>query len=96
MMRCTRWICRRATAPPMKPINQLSVAEERVVVSKDGDFVDSLIVQGFPYKLLLVSTGNIRNSELEALFFQNLEALIVGFDTYDFIEIDRMALRFHY
>ena len=35
------------------------VAEERVVVTKDGDLVDSMIVQGVPYKLLLVSTGNI-------------------------------------
>ena len=40
----------------------------------------SLIVQGVPYKLLLISTGNIKNSELEHLFFQHLEAL-VSFDT---------------
>lgn len=81
---------------PDAAINQLSVAEERVVVTKDDDFVDSLIVQGVPYKLLLVSTGNISNRKLEALFFQNLEALVTGFEVYDFIEIDRTALRFHF
>lgn len=77
-------------------INQLSVAEERVVITKDTGFVDSLIVQGVPYKLLLISTGNIENSELERLCFGNLEAMVTGFASYDFIEIDRVALRFHF
>jgi predicted nuclease of predicted toxin-antitoxin system len=81
---------------PDTVINQQSVAEERVVITKDADFVDSLIVQGVPYKLLLISTGNIKNSELEELFFRNLEAMIAGFALYDFIEIDRIAIRFHF
>ncbi|MEM1094703.1 MAG: DUF5615 family PIN-like protein [Bacteroidota bacterium] len=81
---------------PDEAINQRSVAESRAVVTKDSDFVDSLIVQGVPYKLLLISTGNIRNSELEILFSQNVEAIAVGFDLYDFIEIDRTTLRFHF
>ncbi|ARA92604.1 MAG: hypothetical protein D6685_13850 [Bacteroidetes bacterium] len=81
---------------PDAAINQLSVAEERVVVTKDADFVDTLIIQGVPYKLLLVSTGNISNSELEALFLQHLGALVTGFEVFDFIEIDRTALRFHF
>ena len=47
---------------PDTAINQLSVDDGRVVITKDADFVDSLIVQGVPYKLLLISTGNIKNS----------------------------------
>ncbi len=39
-------------------INRLSVAEERIVVSKDADFVDSLLLRGVPHKLLLISTGH--------------------------------------
>jgi predicted nuclease of predicted toxin-antitoxin system len=81
---------------PDAVINQLSVSEERVVVTKDSDFVDSLIIQGVPYKLLLVSTGNIRNSVLEELFVKHLEAIVAGFADHDFIEIDQTALRFHY
>jgi predicted nuclease of predicted toxin-antitoxin system len=77
-------------------INQLSVSEARVVVTKDRDFVDSLIVDGVPHKLLLVSTGNIRNSVLEELLFEHLETITAGFSDHDFIEIDRTALRFHY
>ena len=77
-------------------INELSVAEERVVVTKDSDFVESLIVQDVPYKLLLVSTGNIRNSELEGILIQNLDAVVAGFETHVFIEIDRTAIHFHH
>lgn len=35
-------------------INQLSIEERRVVVTKDDDFVQSFILQGRPYKLLFV------------------------------------------
>jgi predicted nuclease of predicted toxin-antitoxin system len=42
-------------------INQLSIAEARIVVTKDADFVNSFTLNQKPYKLLLVSTGNIKN-----------------------------------
>jgi predicted nuclease of predicted toxin-antitoxin system len=48
-----------------------------------------------PYKLLLVSTGNISNAELESLLASNLERIAEGFNTLDFIELDRKALIFH-
>ena len=40
-------------------INQTSLAEQRVVVSKDTDFFYSHMLHGRPWKLLLVRTGNI-------------------------------------
>jgi predicted nuclease of predicted toxin-antitoxin system len=40
-------------------INQVSVLEQRVVVSKDSDFFYSHVLQGRPWKLLLIKTGNI-------------------------------------
>ena len=81
---------------PDEAINELSVAEARVVVTKDGDFVDSLILRGVPYKLLFVSTGNISNSSLEDLLFQHLEAIVAGFNVYHFIEINQTALISHF
>ena len=77
-------------------LNQLTVRESRVLVTKDADFVDSLVIQSVPYKLLLISTGNIRNAELERLLFTHLDAIVAGFETCRFIEIDRVALRFHF
>ena len=46
-------------------INDISIEQGRVVITKDADFVDSFMTIQKPSKLLLVSTGNIRNSELE-------------------------------
>lgn len=38
--------------------------EDRVVVSKDEDFVETHILRGRPAKLLLITTGNIANRDL--------------------------------
>ena len=76
-------------------INQLSLKEQRVVVTKDADFVDSFLLRQEPWKLLLVSTGNIRNAELIVLFMANLEKIAGGFDAFEFIEINRTELIFH-
>ena len=80
---------------PDGAINQISVDEKRIVITKDADFVNSFMIARRPYKLLLVSTGNIKNSELEPLFLQNIEQIVEAFATYDFIEIDRTLIIFH-
>lgn len=80
---------------PDSVINELSVREEYVVITKDADFVNSFHLSHKPYKLLLVSTGNIKNQELKALFLANLEKLTEGFAIFDFIEMDRKAIIFH-
>ena len=41
-----------------------SLTEHCVVVTKDSDFVESFLLRHEPWKLLLVSTGNIGNNEL--------------------------------
>jgi len=46
--------------------------ENRIVISKDSDFLDSFILSGKPVKLLLVKTGNLTNMELLRLFQENL------------------------
>lgn len=76
-------------------INELSMLEQRVLITKDEDFVDTFLLRRQPYKLLLVSTGNTGNRELERLFQDNLEPLVRAFETYDFIELDRAFLICH-
>ena len=76
-------------------INELSLREQRVVITKDEDFVDTFLLRHQPHKLLLVATGNISNRELERLFQDNLERIVQAFETYDFIELDRTALICH-
>ncbi|NET74389.1 MAG: hypothetical protein F6K62_26810, partial [Sphaerospermopsis sp. SIO1G2] len=47
---------------PDAEITQRSIAENRIVVTKDSDFVDSFWLNLGPYKLFLISTGNITNA----------------------------------
>ena len=53
----------RGNRTPDAVINDLSVREQRIVLTKDEDFVTSLLLYHQPDKLLLVSTGisKIRN-----------------------------------
>ena len=46
--------------------------------------------------MVLVSTGNITNSELESLFTANLEKISEGFIVFDFIELDRKNVIYHF
>ena len=85
----------RANRTPDQEINEISVRESRVVMTKDSDFVDSLLLRGQPWKLLLVTTGNIRNSELEALFLANLDRVIDGLTEYNYVELSRSAVVLH-
>lgn len=80
---------------PDAVINEISLAEERVVVTKDADFRDSHLVNGEPYKLLLVSTGNISNNDLLNLFAQNLTRIVAAFEIHSYIELDRQHLTIH-
>jgi predicted nuclease of predicted toxin-antitoxin system len=44
---------------------EIANLEQRVVATKDAEFVDSHLLFGRPAKLLFVTTGNISNRELE-------------------------------
>lgn len=69
-------------------IRQLSIVQNRVVISKDFDFVDSFYVTGIPKKLLVISTGNIKNRELYNLFSKNISKIVSLFETSNLIEMD--------
>jgi predicted nuclease of predicted toxin-antitoxin system len=69
-------------------INSISVQDQRIVITKDSDFVQSFLLQNQPYKLLLITTGNIKNSELESLFASHLEQLFELFKYHSYIELN--------
>ncbi|MDP9310264.1 MAG: DUF5615 family PIN-like protein [Chloroflexota bacterium] len=76
-------------------INEISVQEQRVVITKDADFVTSYLLAGRPYKLLLVSTGNITNADLEGVFVPTIPAIVAAFEQYSYLELSRTALIIH-
>lgn len=66
--------------------------EQRIVVTKDADFVNSHLLSARPAKLLLVSTGNINNRELEQLVTPLIPILVTEFQTHVFLELGRAGL----
>ena len=76
-------------------ISVLSIAERRIVATKDRDFVSSFLLNGRPWKLLLVSTGNISNDAIDPLIRRFLPTLAVAFETASYVEITRDDLVVH-
>lgn len=76
-------------------INVLSEQDQRIVITKEGDFVSSFLVSDRPYKLLLISTGNIANRDLEALFMSHSSTTVDAFEEYRFLELTQTALIIH-
>ncbi len=82
-------------ATPDSDINAASLEQERVVITKDADFVQSFLLQGRPHKLLLVNTGNITNDELLALFEMRRAQLVELFASSSYVEMTRGFLIVH-
>ena len=80
---------------PDPALGELSVRDHAIVVTKDADFVNTFTVQRVPYKLLLVSTGNIKNTALEALLAQHIADITAAFEAHDFVELTRTMLIIH-
>ena len=82
-------------ATPDSSINTLSIDQNRIVITKDSDFVDSFLTLQKPYKLLLITTGNIKNSELELLVETNLPQIIQLLEGHNYIELNQKSIVVH-
>ena len=82
-------------ATPDTDINAFSIAQQRIVITKDADFLNSFLTVRQPYKLLLVTTGNISNSELEALFIKNLPQIVDLIERHSYLELSRDEIIVH-
>jgi predicted nuclease of predicted toxin-antitoxin system len=80
---------------PDGDIAKLAANENRVVVTKDSDFVTSFVLRHVPPKLLLVATGNISNEVLFRLITANLTTLVNALANYDFVELSATAIIIH-
>ncbi|MGH1392927.1 MAG: DUF5615 family PIN-like protein [Trichormus sp.] len=76
-------------------INAISIQQKRILITKDYDFVNSFLTIQQPYKLLLITTGNINNSELENLFTSNISSIFELFQQHSYIEMSREAVIVH-
>jgi len=80
---------------PDKDIADIAARDDRVVVTKDSDFVTSYLLSRHPPKLFLVSTGNVSNDVLIRLILENLSAVETALIQFDYVELSRTALIVH-
>jgi predicted nuclease of predicted toxin-antitoxin system len=73
-------------------VNDMASREERILITKDADFVDSHLLRGRPPKLLLISTGNISNRDLEALMVPLIPDIVRDFGSCSFLELGRAGI----
>jgi predicted nuclease of predicted toxin-antitoxin system len=59
-----------------RTINNLSISEKRILITKDTDFYYSFTTKREPYKLVLVKLGNMRLKEIKGYFERNAQRLI--------------------
>lgn len=84
-----------ANQTPDAEIIAIAETEKRIVVTKDADFVHSFILYKRPPKLLLISTGNISNAQLEALLIPAMSTIVDAFASASFIELSQTNLIVH-
>lgn len=82
-------------ATPDNDLIEKADSEQRFVVSKDDDFVQSYLLAGRPARLLLISTGNIRNDALESLIAQNWGLLENALRDSRFVELCPVGVVVH-
>ncbi len=83
-------------ATPDEEIIRIAVDEDRMVLTKDSDFLDSFLLHGLPPRLCLVSTGNVSNAVLTELlkgFFVSLRDVI---ESASLLELTPYSLTIHY
>ncbi len=61
---------------PDKIINEISVTEQRILITKDSDFFDSFLIKNEPYKLIMVKLGNTSKKELIQFFNNRFDDII--------------------
>lgn len=76
-------------------LREIANNENRIIISKDSDFVDSYHISKSPKKLLLITTGNIKNSNLFILLTKNLSKIIELFKSCKLVEMSNSDIIGH-
>jgi predicted nuclease of predicted toxin-antitoxin system len=69
--------------------------ENRIVITKDADFVQSHILQNRPRRLWLISTGNTSNAALESLIERHWLSIQQSLASSRFVELSTLGLIVH-
>lgn len=70
-----------------KKIIEIAIRTNRIVVSKDYDFLESFLLKSEPTKLIMVKTGNVTNNKLLEIFNNNLSTIVKMISQSNLVEI---------
>ncbi len=73
-----------------------SMQEKSIVISKDSDFFQRFLIKKEPHKLLYITTGNIKNSELLQLFSKNFESIVLDLQKHSVVEMNATRIIVHH
>lgn len=73
-------------------LNEVSMKESRVLVTKDTDFYFSHLLHGRPWKLVLVRTGNLGVKATKRMFETHLPAIEELLDNCTMLEMDQTQI----
>jgi predicted nuclease of predicted toxin-antitoxin system len=76
-------------------ISKIANKENRILISKDMDFLESFMIKKEPRKLIIVRTGNITNKHLIKIFEENLETILKMIARSNLLEISRSEIAEH-
>lgn len=76
-------------------LNERSLAEQRIIISKDSDFIESMLISSKPFKLLHISVGNINNQDLLSIFAENIDQIDKLFLSARLIEVNDETIIVH-
>ena len=69
--------------------------DDRVIITKDSDFLQSHILKSSPKRLIIVHTGNIKNSRLLEIFKEHISDLNEILTTSSLVEVYENKIIIH-
>lgn len=73
-------------------LNEISISEQRVAVTKGTDFYHSHLLLGRPWKLVLVKTGNLGVQATKEMFVRHLPDIEAALSACSLVELDQSQL----
>jgi predicted nuclease of predicted toxin-antitoxin system len=74
-------------------INQISILEDRVLITKDSDFYHSFVANRQPKRLVLAKLGNMKLKDLKAYFERNAGQMIGLLEDHSFLILEATKIR---
>jgi predicted nuclease of predicted toxin-antitoxin system len=89
------WGLEDSNRTPDTDIARVADREQAVVITKDCDFLNTHILKQTPQRLLLVTTGNITNTQLLQAFEQHIDSIITALEQSNCVEFNQDGLMIH-